>query len=71
MKTADWLTPHTVKDIRAFLGLVSYYRGYIPNCVSMPTPLMGLTKKDVKLIWDNDCEQAFLALKKLCFSRFP
>ncbi len=27
-------------------------------------PLMGLTKKDAKLIWDNDCEQAFLALNK-------
>ena len=25
---------------------------------------MGLTKKDAKLIWDNDCEQAFFALKK-------
>ncbi len=25
---------------------------------------MGLTKKDAKLIWDDNCEQAFLALKK-------
>ncbi len=25
---------------------------------------MGLTKKDAKLTWDDDCEQAFLALKK-------
>ncbi len=27
-------------------------------------PLTGLTKKDAKLVWDDDCEQAFLALKK-------
>ncbi len=27
-------------------------------------PLTGLTKKDAKLIWDDDCEQAFQAVKK-------
>ncbi len=30
----------------------------------MATHLTGLTKKDAKLIWDDNCEQAFLALKK-------
>ncbi len=30
----------------------------------MATPLTGLTKKDAKVIWDDDCGQAFLALKK-------
>ncbi len=25
---------------------------------------MGLTKKDAKLIWADDCKQAFLTLKK-------
>ncbi len=51
MKTVavqDCPTPHTVKDVRALLRI----------------PLMGLTKKDARLIWDDDCQQAFLALKK-------
>ena len=59
MKTAavqDWPTPRTVKDERTFLGLVSYYRGYIRNFASVATPLMGLTKQDAKLIWDENCE---------------
>ncbi len=30
----------------------------------MAAPLTGLTKKDAKLVWGDDCEQAFLALKK-------
>ena len=67
MKTAavqDWPTPRTVKDIRAFLGLASYYRRYIPNFASVATPLTDLTKKDVELIWDDNCEHAFQALKK-------
>ncbi len=58
MKTAavqDWLTPRTLKDVCAFLGLASYYRRYIPNFASVVT---GLTKKYAKLIWDDDCEQA-------------
>ncbi len=67
METAsvqDWPTPRTVKDLRAFLGLASYYLRYIPKFASVAMPLMGLTKKDAKLIWDDDCDQAFLALKK-------
>ncbi len=67
MKTAavqDWVTPRTVKDVRAFLGLASYYRRYIPKFASVAMPLTGLTKKDAKRIRDDDCEQAFLALKK-------
>ncbi len=67
MKTAAvqvWPTPCTVKDVRAFLGFVSYYRRYIPNFASVATPLTGLTKKEAELIWDDDCEQAFQTLKK-------
>ncbi len=67
MKTAavqDWQTPRTVKEARAFLGLASHYRRYILNSASVVTPLTGLTKKDAKLIWDDDCEQAFLMLMK-------
>ncbi len=67
MKTAavqDWPTPRTVKDVRAFLGLASYYHRYIPNFASVATSLMVLTKKDAELIWDDDCVQAFQALKK-------
>ena len=67
MKTAtvqDWPTPRTVKDIRAFLGLASYYRRYIPKFASVATPLTDLMEKDIKLIWDDDCEHAFQALKK-------
>ncbi len=32
---------------------------------------MGVTKKDAKLIWDDDCEQAFLALKKTLVQAYP
>ncbi len=33
---------------------LTYYRCYIPNFTSVAVPVMGLTKKDAKLIWDNN-----------------
>ncbi len=66
MKTAavqDWPTSRTIKNVRAFLFLVSYYRHYIPNLASVATPLPGLTNKDTKIIWNEDYE-AFQLLKK-------
>ncbi len=67
MKTGavqDWPTTPTVKNVWAFLGLASYYRRYIPNFAAVAAPLTGWTKKNSKLVWGDDCEQAFLALKK-------
>ncbi len=67
MKTAtvqDRPTPYTVKGVHALLRLVSYYRRYIPTFAYTATPLTGSTKKEGKLIWDDACEHAFLALKK-------
>ncbi len=60
----DWPTPHTVKDVLAFLRLASYYRRYIPNFASVATPLTGLMKKEAKLVWNDDCEPAFETRKK-------
>ncbi len=36
----------------------------------MAAPLMGVTRKDTKFIWDDGCEQAFLAHKK-CLVQLP
>ncbi len=48
MKTAavqDWPTPHTVKDVWAFLGLVSYYWRNITNFTFVATPLTGFDEE--------------------------
>lgn len=56
-------TPTKVKEIRAFLGLSGFYRKYIRNFSKIASPLINLTKKDVKFHWDEDCEHAFQTLK--------
>ena len=42
----DWPTPHCLRDVRAFVGLASYYRRFVRNFASIAEPLTRLTKKE-------------------------
>ena len=39
--------PTTPKEIKQFLGLVGYYRKFIPRFVDIARPMTNLTKQDV------------------------
>ena len=55
--------PSTLRDVRSFLGLTSYYRRFIPQYSKKSKPLTNLTRKDVPFKWDDACEVAFTTLK--------
>jgi len=57
--------PETVKMLRSFLGLASYYRRFISAFAKVAAPLHALTKKGVEFVWDEACEEAFTKLKTL------
>ncbi len=59
----QWPTPTSVKDVRAFLGLASYYRRYIPGFSTVAAPLTNLARQGVDLVWDDACEGSFQTLK--------
>ncbi len=63
-----WPTPVNVKDVRAFLGLASYYRRYIPGFSTVAAPMINLTQQGVDLVWDDMCEGAFRTLKAALIS---
>lgn len=42
----DWKSPTSVKEIRQFLGLCSFFRRTIRNFASIASPLTQLTRKD-------------------------
>ena len=61
----SWPTPTSVSDVRSFLGISSYYRRFIPDFSSVAYPLTRLTQKNRQFEWTDECETAFLTLKRL------
>ena len=55
--------PRSVKSVRSFLGLTSYYRKFILNFAKIARPLHRLTCKNARFIWSPDCQAAFWELK--------
>ena len=56
--------PVNVRGVRSFIGMVSYYRNFIPRFSEIARPLTNLTRKHVKFEWNDDAQQAFDFLKK-------
>ncbi|GBG70945.1 hypothetical protein CBR_g8246 [Chara braunii] len=60
----DTPTPTSMMQVRAFLGLASYYRQFIKDFAAIARPLTNLLQKDQPLRWDAESEQAFATLKE-------
>ena len=56
--------PTTPKQVRAFLGLVGYYRKFIKGFAKIAKPLILLTRQQVKFEWTPVRHTAFLHLKE-------
>ena len=66
----EWPRPESIKELRSFLGLASFYRKHIKGFAFIAEPLHNLLKKDTKWVWKGDHKQAFNTLKK-CLSEAP
>ena len=57
--------PNTKSELRSFLGLVGFYRQFIPNFATIAEPLTDLTRKGKpeKLQWEEMHDNAFSKLK--------
>ena len=61
----DFSTPAKVKHVRPFLGLVEYYKRFIPNFSKIAASLNNLLKKNTEFKWSYNCENSFQVLKKI------
>ena len=55
--------PTTPKEMKQFLGLVGYYRKFIPRFADIARPMTNLTKQDVPFEWTLRCQASFEMLK--------
>ena len=60
--------PRSVQQLRSYLGLLNYYRKFLPNLASIVKPLNDLLHKGQKWVWTPECTQAFKTTKKLLTS---
>ena len=66
----NYKRPVTKTDVRAFLGLVGFYRQYIRNFAQRSAVLTDLTKKNHPNVvnWTVECEDSFSDLKNTLMS---
>ena len=60
----EWEVPTNVTEVRSFLGMAGYYRRFVEGFSRIAQPLTKLTKKNMKFVWGDDCEQSFQELKR-------
>ena len=59
----DMPPPKTPKEVKQFLGLIGYYRKFVPRFSDLARPLNVLTRKDVPFEWTPICQESFELLK--------
>ena len=62
--------PQTIKELRSFLGLCSYYRRFIKDFAKKARPLYKLLEKEDKLEWLIEQQEAFDWLRQ-CLTKSP
>ncbi|GFY50919.1 hypothetical protein TNIN_466391 [Trichonephila inaurata madagascariensis] len=63
----DFPVSRSKTQVRAFLGIVGYYRQYIPTFLSLAAPLTELLKGKSKkgyINWTSECQESFVQLKE-------
>ena len=63
----EWKAPTNGKEVQQYLGLVNYYRRFVPAFSDIAAPLTELTSKHTEFFWNYGAQDAFLKLKEaLC-----
>ena len=55
--------PRNLQQLRSFLGMVNYYRKFLPNLSTTLRPLNALLQKNTSWRWSQECKQAFVKAK--------
>ena len=61
-------SPKTLRQTRAFCGMVNFLSSFLPNLCRLLIPIYDLQKKVKKFKWTEEAERAFNDIKKLLIS---
>lgn len=61
----DFPVPTTRRELRRFLGMIGYYRGFCRNFSSVSAPLTDLVSPKRAFLWSDSCQRAFESCKAL------
>src|SRR5664279_2859784 len=61
----EWPTPTSLKEVRGFVGLCSYYRRFVKGFGEIAAPLNALSEKNKVFCWTAECDAAFQTLKEI------
>ncbi|KAG1940175.1 thy-1 membrane glycoprotein [Pimephales promelas] len=67
-KVLNWPVPHSPSEVRAFVGLCSYYRRFVKDFSKLAAPLNHLVGKNVPFVWTDECDKSFNLLKSVLSS---
>jgi hypothetical protein len=60
----NWPTHKSIKEIKSFLGLCSYYRKFVKGFADIVRPLHKACQNGLKFTWTETCQDAIEKLKK-------
>uniref|UniRef100_A0A2N9F7A0 Integrase catalytic domain-containing protein n=1 Tax=Fagus sylvatica TaxID=28930 RepID=A0A2N9F7A0_FAGSY len=67
---ATMKAPTSHKELKSFLGRLSYIRRFIPGLAAVTATFMPLMKKGVPFVWSTACQQAFEKIQ-LIMTKLP
>jgi hypothetical protein len=60
--------PKNAHEVRRFMGLVGYYQIFVEGFSKIVKPITTLQCKGVRYEWIEECDSAFIELKRLLTS---
>ena len=64
----DFPPPRDVKQLQRFLGMINFYRRFLPSLALIVSPLTVLTSPSRVFEWNVEAEKAFIEAKRLLAS---
>ena len=56
-------SPTNKREVRRFMGLINWYREYVPGVAGLAEPLHRLTRKGVPWEWSSKCQDSCILLR--------